>query len=134
MVLCALPAARTPKLCCGTSMTANTCTPWTTLTPSTHFVSRLTATGCALLPAHLSRFGILKARTWLKSSNPRSRVTLPRLDLPNVCLWLGPLMARLFSLVTPTTKSVSGRFLSPLPAKQIQTIIGHCAMRYLMTF
>ena len=130
MVLCVPPVARMPKLCCGTSMMANTCTPWTTPTQSTHFASRLTAIGCAPPPAHLSRFGIWKAKTWLKSSNQRSLETLPRLDHPNVCLWLGQLMAKLFSLVTLTTKSVSGRFPSPLPAKQIRTIIGHCAMRY----
>merc|ERR1712223_1980233 len=98
--------------------------------PSTLCASLPTVTGCAPLPAHPLRSGILKARTWLKSSNQRSLETLPRLDHPNVCLWLGQLMAKLFLLVTLTTKSVSGRFPSPLPAKQIRTIIGHCAMRY----
>lgn len=130
MVLYVPLVARMPKLCCGTSMMANTCTPWTTPTPSTLCASLPTVTGCAPPPAHPLRSGILKARTWLKSSNQRSLETLPRLDHPNVCLWLGQLMAKLFLLVTLTTKSVSGRFPSPLPAKQIRTIIGHCAMRY----
>ena len=65
-----------------------------------------------------------------KVPNLRCLETLPRLDLLNVCLWLGLLMAKHFLLVTLITKSVSGRFPSPLPVKRIRTIIGHCAMRY----
>jgi guanine nucleotide-binding protein subunit beta-2-like 1 protein len=92
---------------------ASTCTLWITPIPSTPFASPPTATGCALPLAHPSRFGILKARTWLRSSNPKYPETLPRLDLPNACLWLGLLMVKLCLLVTLITKSVSGRCLSP---------------------
>merc|ERR1712051_521668 len=112
-VLCVPPVARTPKQCCGISMMASICTLWITPTPSTPFASPPTDTGCALQLAHPSRFGILKARTWLKNSNPKYPEILPRLDLPNVCLWLGLLMVKLCLLVTLITKSVSGRCLSP---------------------
>merc|ERR1712203_507405 len=97
----------------GISMMANICTLWITPTPLTPFASPPIATGCALPLAHLSRFGILKARTWLKSSNPKSQETLLRLDLPNACLWLGLLMVKLCLLVTLITKFAPGRCLSP---------------------
>merc|ERR1711971_727222 len=92
-----------------------------------------TATGCALPPAHLSRFGILKARTWLKNSNPKYPETLLRLDLPNVCLWLGLLMVKLCLLVTLITKSVSGRCLSPPLVKKKKDLFGTFAS-FLMVF
>ena len=132
MVLCVPPVARTPKQCCGISMMENICTLWITPTPSTPFASPPTVTGCALPLAHLSRFGILKARTWLRSSNPKSQETLPRLDLPNACLWLGLLMVKLCLLVTLITKFVSGRCLSPPLVKKIPTF-GTFAS-FLMTF
>merc|ERR1712014_290993 len=72
----------------------------------------------------------LESKNMVEELKPEVPGNSSKAGPPNVCLWLGQLMAKLFSLVTLTTKSVSGRFPSPLPAKQIRTIIGHCAMRY----
>merc|ERR1712008_649629 len=119
-----LQVARTPKQCCGISMMANICTLWITPIPSTPFASPPTAIGGALQLAHPSRFGILKARTWLRSSNLRFQETLPRLDLPNARLWLGLLMVKLCLLVTLITKFVSGRCLSP-PLVKKNGIVWH---------
>merc|ERR1711997_696120 len=59
--------------------------------------------------AQSSRFGISKARTWLRNSSLRCLVTLPRLAPHNVCPWLGLLMVKLFSLVILTTRFACGR-------------------------
>merc|ERR1712203_1148207 len=109
------------------------CTLWITPTPSMPYASPPIATGCALPPAHLSRFGILKARIWLRSSNPKFPETPLRLDLPNVCLWLGLLMVKLCLLVTLITKFASGRCLSPPLVKKKKDLFGTFAS-FLMVF
>merc|ERR1712203_919598 len=132
-VLCVPPVARTLKQCCGISMMASICTLWITPTPSMPYASPPIATGCALPPAHLSRFGILKARIWLRSSNPKFPETPLRLDLPNACLWLGLLMVKLCLLVTLITKFASGRCLSPPLVKKKKDLFGTFAS-FLMVF
>merc|ERR1739848_299043 len=82
---------------------------WITLTQLTRSASRPIATGCARPLGLSSRFGILKARTWLRNSSLRCLATLLRLVLHNVCPWLGLLMVKLFSLVILTTRFACGR-------------------------
>ena len=113
-VHCAHQEERIAKLCCGIWMTANICTLWTTMTSSTLCASHLTVTGCVLLTVHPSRFGIWPARKWSKNWNQESHHKTQRPIHHNACLWLGLLMVKLCSLDTPTTRSVSGKCLSPL--------------------
>nr|AEX91744.1 MIP33448p1 [Drosophila melanogaster] len=111
MAPCAPPVARTPRPCCGTSMTARTCTLWSTTTSSTPCASRPTATGCAWPTDPRSRSGIWHARRPLRSCAPRSFRPRRRPISPSACPWPGPPTARLCSPATPTTPSASGRCL-----------------------
>merc|ERR1711879_114870 len=111
-------AARTPRPCSGISMTASICTLWTTPTPSTPSHSALTGTGCAPPPGPPSRFGILRARTWLRSSDLRCP-EVPGLIPHSACPSPGALMAKPSSLDTVTTSFVSGRCLSLAPGKRL---------------
>lgn len=105
------PVARTPRPCFGILMMARTCTLWNTMTSSTLCVSPPTVTGCASLMVHPSRYGIWHARRPLRSSAPRLCRPAPRPIHHNVCLWLGPLTARLCSLATLTRPFAYGKSL-----------------------
>jgi len=76
MVLSAHQEGRTAKLCCGTLTMASICTLSITPTQLTPSLSPPIDTGCVLLLAPLSRFGISRVRILLKSWGQRS------LDLP----------------------------------------------------
>merc|ERR1719247_2791694 len=87
----------------------STCTPWTTLTQSTHCASVPTATGFVLLLDHQSRSGILRVKTWLMSSSLTSSPQPPKQNLLSVCPWPGLLMVKPYSLDTLIIRFVSGK-------------------------
>merc|ERR1712080_416392 len=67
MVLSALVAERTARLCYGTLMTADTCIPWTTQIQSMHSASLQTDTGSVPLLGLPLGSGTWRVRTWLTS-------------------------------------------------------------------
>merc|ERR1712115_514383 len=76
--------------------------------PSMPSHSHPIGTGCALQQVQVSRCGIWRARTWLKSCV--LRFLAPRVQSHlNACPWLGQLMARLCSLATVTAWLGCGR-------------------------
>merc|ERR1711890_216318 len=85
------------------------CTHWIMLIPSTLYASLQIATGFALLLVLPSRFGTWKAKIWLKNFDLRCPEIHPALDLHNVCLWLGLLMVKPYSLVILITKFEYGK-------------------------
>lgn len=123
---CALPVARTARLCCGIWMMASTCTLWTITTSLMPCASHQTATGCVSLTDHQLRFGIWHARRWLRNFVLEFlEMTHQRPIHHSACHSPGQLMAKLCSLVIATTRFVYGKFQSLLVKYQARDSFKH---------